>query len=76
MTAFTLLMALVATVCAVWAVIVYRQQSLRWRELEDVMGGEANVLALVVALQAMRDEDTDSKIRKGMLALKDMGEIE
>ncbi len=76
MTAFTILMALVATVCAEWAVIVYRQQSLRWRALEDAMGSEANALALLVAIQAMRDEDTDTKIRKGMLALKDMGEIE
>ncbi len=74
--AFAVLMALMLAVCAVLLIVDSFSTARKWRRLVEAMGSEANAQALLVAIQAMRDEDTDTKMRKGMLALKDMGELE
>ncbi len=60
--ALTLLMALVATVCAVWAVIVYRAESLKWRRFVAAIGSEAAAIAAIEIFEA----DTDNLMREGM----------
>ncbi len=56
MTAFTLLMALVTTVCAVWAVIVYRAESLKWRRFVAAVGSEEGAITAMLLLEAEKGE--------------------
>ncbi len=59
---FTLLMWFVATVCVVWAVIVYRDESLKWRRFVAAVGSEEGAIAAIKLLEA----DTDNLMRDGM----------